>query len=109
MPAAGQGNRCLSVPVVWKLLLNDLARSKKRKRLHQVIESKLPYAFIMSLAENIDRRGYRPLEILADIEILRKRGYSAEIIIQKTGLSPKYVKDIVFLLDQGEAVLSSQG
>lgn len=29
-------------------------------------------------------------------------GYSAEIIIQKTGLSPKYVKDIVFLLDQGE-------
>ncbi len=59
-------------------------------------------AFIMSLAENIARRGYRPLEILADIEVLRKRGYSAEIIIQKTGLSPKYVKDIVFLLDQGE-------
>lgn len=59
-------------------------------------------AFIMSLAENIARRGYRPLEILADIELLRKRGYSADIIIQKTGLSPKYVKDIVFLLDQGE-------
>jgi ParB family chromosome partitioning protein len=59
-------------------------------------------AFIMSLAENIARRGYRPLEILADIEVLRKRGYSAEIIMQKTGLSPKYVKDIVFLLDQGE-------
>lgn len=62
-------------------------------------------AFIMSLAENIARRGYRPLEILADIELLRKRGYSAEIIIQKTGLSPKYVKDIVFLLDQGEECL----
>jgi ParB family chromosome partitioning protein len=59
-------------------------------------------AFIMSLAENIARRGHRPLEILADIEVLRKRGYSAEIIIQKTGLSSKYVKDIVFLLDQGE-------
>ena len=51
-------------------------------------------AFIMSLAENIARRGYRPLEILADIEVLRKRGYSAEIIIQKTSLSPKYVKDM---------------
>ena len=54
----------------------------------------------------IARRGYRPLEILADIEVLQnlptERGYSAEIIIQKTGLSPKYVKDIVFLLDQGE-------
>jgi ParB family chromosome partitioning protein len=59
-------------------------------------------AFIMSLAENIARRGYRPLEILADIEVLRKRGYDAETIIQKTSLSPKYVKDIVFLLDQGE-------
>jgi len=59
-------------------------------------------AFIMSLAENIARRGYRPLEILADIEVLRKRGYSAEIIIEKTGLSPKYVKDIVFLLEKGE-------
>jgi ParB family chromosome partitioning protein len=59
-------------------------------------------AFIMSLAENIARHGYRPLAILADIEALRKRGYSAEIIIQKTGLSAKYVKDIVFLLDQGE-------
>lgn len=59
-------------------------------------------AFIMSLAENIARRGYRPLEILADIEVLRKRGYSAEVVIQKTGLSPKYVKDIMFLLEQGE-------
>ena len=59
-------------------------------------------AFIMSLAENIARKGYRPLEILADIEALRKRGYSEEVIIQKTGLSTKYVKNIVFLLDQGE-------
>jgi ParB family chromosome partitioning protein len=56
----------------------------------------------MSLAENIARRGHRPLEILADIEILRKRGYDADTIIHKTGLSPKYVKDIVLLLDQGE-------
>jgi ParB family chromosome partitioning protein len=59
-------------------------------------------AFIMSLAENIARRGYRPLEILADIGIMRKRGYSADTVIQKTGLSAKYVKDIMFLLDQGE-------
>ena len=59
-------------------------------------------AFIMSLAENIARRGYRPLEILADIEVLRQKGYSTDLMIQKTGLSAKYVKDIVFLLDQGE-------
>jgi ParB family chromosome partitioning protein len=59
-------------------------------------------AFIMSLAENIARRGYRPLEILADIEVLRQKGYSTDLMIQKTGLSAKYVKDIVFLLDNGE-------
>ncbi len=59
-------------------------------------------AFIMSLAENIARRGHRTLEILTDIEVLRKRGYDAENIIQKTGLSSKYVRDIIFLLDKGE-------
>ena len=62
-------------------------------------------ALIMSLAENIARRGYRPLEILSDIEALRKRGHDADDITVKTGLSAKYVKDIVFLLDQGEVRL----
>ena len=41
--------------------------------------------------------------------MLRKRCYSAEIIIQKTGLSPKYVKDIVFLLGQGKERLIEGG
>ena len=67
-----------------------------------VVEVSDEDAFIMSLAENIARRGYRPLEILADIEVMRKSGYSADVVIQKTGLSGKYVKDIMFLLDQGE-------
>ena len=62
-------------------------------------------ALIMSLAENIARRGYRPLEILSDIEALRKRGHGTDDITAKTGLSAKYVKDIVFLLDQGEVRL----
>ena len=52
--------------------------------------------FIMSLAENIARKGHRPLEILADIELLLTRGLNAEDIIQKTGLSQKYVRDIIF-------------
>jgi ParB family chromosome partitioning protein len=59
-------------------------------------------AFIMSLAENIARRGHRPLEILADIELLLARDYSIDDIIQRTGLSEKYVRDIVFLLEKGE-------
>ena len=56
----------------------------------------------MSLAENIARRGHRPLEILADIELLLSRNYSIEGITQSTGLSDKYVRDIVFLLEKGE-------
>ena len=59
-------------------------------------------AFIMSLAENIARRGHRPLEILADIELLLAREYTIDDIIQNTGLSQKYVRDIVFLLEKGE-------
>ena len=59
-------------------------------------------AFIMSLAENIARRGHRPLEILADIELLLAREYTIDDIIHRTGLSQKYVRDIVFLLEKGE-------
>ena len=51
-------------------------------------------AFIMSLAENIARRQYRPLEILADIESLRQRSYGPEAIALKTGLSAQYVNNI---------------
>ncbi|WP_206050313.1 ParB N-terminal domain-containing protein [Oceaniglobus ichthyenteri] len=59
-------------------------------------------ALIMSLAENIARRGHRPLEILADIELLLAREYTIDDIIKNTGLSQKYVRDIVFLLEKGE-------
>ena len=62
-------------------------------------------AFIMSPAENIARRGHRPLEILADIELLLAREYTIDDIIQNTGLSQKYVRDIVFLLEKGEEQL----
>lgn len=56
----------------------------------------------MSLAENIARRGHRPLEILADIELLLAREFSVDDVVQKTGLSQKYVLDIIFLLNKGE-------
>lgn len=67
-----------------------------------VIEVDDEDAFIMSLAENIARRQYRPLEILADIESLRERGYGPEAIVHKTGLSAQYVNNIIFLLERGE-------
>jgi len=59
-------------------------------------------AFIMSLAENTDRRSHRPLEILADIELLLARHYTIDDKINRTGLSEKYVRNIVFLLEKGE-------
>lgn len=59
-------------------------------------------AFIMSLSENIARRQRRPLELLAGVEELRSRGYTAKQISAKTGLAPKYVQGILTLLQQGE-------
>jgi ParB family transcriptional regulator, chromosome partitioning protein len=59
-------------------------------------------AFIMSLAENIARRQYRPLEILEGIERLRDQGYDKKAIANKTGLRPEYVQGILTLLKNGE-------
>jgi ParB family transcriptional regulator, chromosome partitioning protein len=58
--------------------------------------------FIMSLAENIARRQGRPLELLAGIEQLKKKGYDRRAIAKKTGLSQEYVNGILQLLETGE-------
>jgi ParB family chromosome partitioning protein len=59
-------------------------------------------AFIMSLTENIARRQYRPLELLAGIEQLRDKGYDKKEIAKKTGLTTEYVQGILTLLKHGE-------
>lgn len=59
-------------------------------------------AFVMSMAENIARRQYRPLELLAGIEQLKEKGYNAKAIASKTGLTQTYVQGILTLLQQGE-------
>lgn len=59
-------------------------------------------AFIMSLAENIARRQYRPLELLAGIKRLQEQGYDKRAIAKKTGLTPEYVFGILTLLQHGE-------
>ncbi len=59
-------------------------------------------AFIMSLAENIARRHYRPLELMVAIEQLQKKGYDHLKIAAKTGLSSAYVHGIMVLLETGE-------
>ena len=59
-------------------------------------------AFIMSLTENIARRQWRPLELLAGIKQLSEKGYDKRDIAKKTGLSVDYVHGILFLLEHGE-------
>jgi ParB family chromosome partitioning protein len=67
-----------------------------------VIEVSDEDAFIMSLAENIARRQYRPLELLAGIEALRDKGCDKKDIAAKTGLTVEYVHGILTLLRHGE-------
>lgn len=59
-------------------------------------------AFIMSLAENIARRRYRSLELLAGISELRTKGYTAKVIAEKTGLTFQYIQAILMLFENGE-------
>jgi ParB family chromosome partitioning protein len=59
-------------------------------------------AFIMSLTENIARRKFSPLELLAGIEQLRDQGYDKKAIAEKTGLSQEYVHGVLYLLKNGE-------
>ncbi|SAK98992.1 stage 0 sporulation protein J [Caballeronia temeraria] len=59
-------------------------------------------ALIMSLAENIARRQYRPLELLFGIRQLAERGYAAKAISEKTGLTASYIQGILTLLKYGE-------
>lgn len=67
-----------------------------------VIEVSEEDAYIMSLAENLARRRYRPIELLTGIRLLMSKGYSVAEISRKTGLSREYAKDLVMLITHGE-------
>src|SRR6266481_5293221 len=68
---------------------------------------------VMSLVENLARRQHRAIDLLHDIEGLKRRGYNETTIARKTGLAIEYVKGVLRLLQNGEhrllrAVESSQ-
>ena len=67
-----------------------------------VVDATEEEAYIMSLAENLARRRYRPLELLTGIRLLSGKGYDNAAISRKTGLSRDYVNDLVTLIKQGE-------
>jgi len=67
-----------------------------------VVEASQEDCFIMSLVENLARRHHSPLELMAEIEALRKRGYSTSEIAAKTDFSDEYINSISYLQDHGE-------
>jgi len=67
-----------------------------------VVDAQRDDCMIMSLVENLARRQHRALDLLRDIEGLKKRGYGEPEIAQKTGLSVEYVRGVVHLLEHGE-------
>ncbi|CAB3795257.1 hypothetical protein LMG28614_04136 [Paraburkholderia ultramafica] len=67
-----------------------------------VVEKAEDECLIMSLVENIARRNHSALELLRDIQSLRKEGYTDSIVAEKVGLSVAYLEHLMFLLDRGE-------
>lgn len=67
-----------------------------------VIEATEEDCYVMGLVENLARRQHPPLELLREIETLRKHGYSFAEMATKTGLSSDYMYAICILLENGE-------
>lgn len=67
-----------------------------------VVEADSDDCMIMSLVENIARRQHRAIDLLRDVEGLKRRGYSEADIARKTDLSPTYVSGVVRLIENGE-------
>jgi ParB family transcriptional regulator, chromosome partitioning protein len=67
-----------------------------------VIDAGAEDCSIMSLVENFARRQHRAIDLLHDIEGLKRRGYDEPAIARKTDLTIEYVKAVIGLLENGE-------
>jgi len=57
---------------------------------------------LMSLVENLARKQHATIDLVREIEELKKRGYNYSDIAQKTDLHQEYVRGIIRLLEKGE-------
>jgi ParB family transcriptional regulator, chromosome partitioning protein len=57
---------------------------------------------LMSLVENLARKQHATIDLVREIEELKKRGYNFNDIAQKTDLHQEYVRGIIRLLEKGE-------
>ena len=60
-----------------------------------VIDADAEDCLLRSLVENLARRQHRPIDLLHDIQGLKKRGYDDTAIGKKTGLPIEYVKGVI--------------
>jgi ParB family chromosome partitioning protein len=67
-----------------------------------VVEADTEDCLVMSLVENLARRQHRAIDLLHDIEGLKRRGYSEAAIARKTDLTTEYVKGVIRLLEKSE-------
>src|SRR4029079_10819882 len=67
-----------------------------------VVSADTEECMVMSLVENLARRQHRAIDLLHDIEGLKKRGYTDSVIAQKTALTVEYVRGVLRLLRKGE-------
>src|ERR1700749_554112 len=67
-----------------------------------VVDADTEDCMVMSLVENLARRQHRAIDLLHDIEGLKKRGYNESVIAKKTGLTIEYVRAVLRLLKHGE-------
>jgi ParB family chromosome partitioning protein len=90
----------------------DLVCGQGRLEAYQVLgQSEIPAlvvdadpedCMVMSLVENLARRQHRALDLLNDIQGLKRRGYSDTAISQKTGLHRTYVQGVNRLIEKSE-------
>jgi ParB family chromosome partitioning protein len=67
-----------------------------------VVDAESEDCLVMSLVENLARRQHRAIDLLHDIEGMKKRGHNETAIASKTGLTIEYVRGVIRLLQKGE-------
>lgn len=98
----GQGEAVRYELVCGEGRLEALRALGQREVPALVIEAELEDCLVMSLVENCARRQHRAIDLLRDIERLKRDGYSDVEIASKTDLSQDYVRDVARLIERGE-------
>lgn len=67
-----------------------------------VIQAETEDCLVMSLVENLARQQRRSIDLLHDIDGMKRRGYRDSEVAAKTGLTIEYVKGVLRLLKSSE-------